>query len=41
MHSWPQRIDYLDSVRGLAAVAVLLSHSLILTWPAAMGKILN
>ena len=41
MYSQPQRIDYLDSIRGLAALAVLLSHSLIFTWPAAVGQILN
>ena len=41
MYSQPQRIDYLDSIRGLAALAVLLSHSLIFTWPAAVGRILN
>lgn len=35
------RMEYLDSIRGLAALAVLLSHSLIFEWPAAITKAVN
>ena len=41
MHRQPQRIEYIDSLRGLAALAVLLQHSLIFIWPAGVGRVLD
>ena len=41
MYRQPQRIEYIDSLRGLAALAVLLQHSLIFIWPAGVGRILD
>ena len=38
MYQQPQRIDYFDSLRGLAALAVLLGHSFIFQWPPAVAK---
>ncbi len=36
VYTQPQRIEYLDSIRGLAALCVLLSHTLkAFAWPAS------
>jgi peptidoglycan/LPS O-acetylase OafA/YrhL len=38
----PHRLEFLDSIRGLAAIAVLLSHSLrMFEWPRLVGRIAN
>jgi peptidoglycan/LPS O-acetylase OafA/YrhL len=48
-HSWrnrlasyqkPQRLEYLDSIRGLAALAVLLSHSFLFQPPPRLDRFL-
>ena len=41
MYLQPKRIEFLDSIRGLAALAVLLEHSFIFTWPAIVGQVLK
>ncbi len=41
MKATSQRMEHLDSIRGLAALAVLLSHSLIFEWPAPITKAVN
>ena len=41
MYQPPQRIEYIDSLRGLAALAVLLGHSFIFAWPAAVMQWFN
>lgn len=41
MYRQPQRIEYLDSMRGLAALAVLLGHSLIFQWPKVVDRAVN
>lgn len=35
------RMEFLDSIRGLASVAVLLSHSFIFEWPDAVYRFIN
>jgi len=34
-------MEFLDSIRGLAALAVLLGHSLIFVWPASVGRVIS
>lgn len=42
MYSETKRIDYLDSVRGLAALFVLNSHCISLfVWPPLLGHLIN
>jgi peptidoglycan/LPS O-acetylase OafA/YrhL len=42
MYSEPKRIDYLDSIRGLAALCVLISHTVAaFVWPPIYSKILQ
>jgi peptidoglycan/LPS O-acetylase OafA/YrhL len=38
MNSTPKRVEFLDSIRGLAALAVLLFHTLFFSWPPAVGR---
>ena len=35
------RMEFLDSIRGLAALVVLLSHSFIFEWPKAVSQFIN
>ncbi len=40
MYSESRRVEYLDSIRGLAALFVLLSHTVLaFDWPATYGRI--
>jgi peptidoglycan/LPS O-acetylase OafA/YrhL len=41
MYNQPKRIEFLDSVRGLAALAVLLFHSMIFEWPKGFMNFIN
>lgn len=42
MNSDSKRIEYLDSIRGLAALFVLLSHTAgAFAWPATYGAVLR
>ena len=41
MYSQPKRIEFLDSIRGLAAVFVLLYHSLSFQWPSQVVTLIN
>src|ERR1700722_15491374 len=42
MYSEPKRVEYLDSIRGLAALFVLLCHTVsAFVWPASYGFIMN
>ena len=41
MRAESQRLEYFDSIRGLAALAVLLSHSLIFAWPTTVWAFIH
>lgn len=41
MAGQPQRLEFLDSIRGLAALAVLFGHSLIFEWPPIVRRVLD
>src|SRR5258708_5514461 len=41
MHPASKRIEFLDTIRGLAALAVLLSHSFIFAWPGQVSWFFN
>jgi peptidoglycan/LPS O-acetylase OafA/YrhL len=42
MYSQPKRIEFLDSIRGLAALFVLVSHSYgVFAWPTSYFAIIN
>ncbi|HTB83777.1 MAG TPA: acyltransferase [Candidatus Sulfotelmatobacter sp.] len=41
MHPERKRIEFLDTIRGLAALAVLLSHSFIFAWPDRVSWFVN
>ena len=41
MQQQPHRLEFLDSIRGLAALAVLLGHSFIFVWPLAVGQVIS
>ena len=36
MYQQPKRIEFLDSIRGIAALSVLLYHSTMFEWPAGI-----
>jgi len=41
MYQQPKRLEFLDTIRGLAAMAVLLGHSIVFKWPPAILHLLN
>ncbi len=41
MQHHPHRLEFLASIRGLAALAVLLGHSFIFVWPLAVGRVIS
>ena len=36
MYHQPKRIEFLDSIRGVAAMFVLLFHSMMFQWPKGL-----